>query len=114
VSVFDENAFIDLVKEAVRSAVKEELAAAAPPTADEYLPITEAARIAAVAPGTVRAWIDQGKLGRYHAGRVLRIRRRELESLLSSPSETAREPTPEERAFEMFQQRRRKGPRTLE
>ena len=109
-SVFDEEALRGLIRETVRSALRDELGKVRPAQADEYLPVGEAARIAGVIPGTIRTWIDAGRLGRYHAGRVLRVKRSELDALLSAPPPApAREPTPEERAFEIFQNRRRKA-----
>ena len=74
-----------LVRETVREVLREELAAATPRNTgtsigadDGFLSVAKAARVADVAPGTIRAWIRAGRLTAQHAGRVLRISRREL------------------------------------
>ena len=75
-----------IMREAVRDVVREELSLLArrnaghSPGADEsYLSVTKAARLADVAPGTVRAWIRAGRLTAKRAGRVLRVSRAELD-----------------------------------
>lgn len=106
-SLFDEHALRELVENATRRVVREELSRA--PGRDRYLPVAEAAQIAGVAPDTIRSWIGQGRLRRYNAGREIRVRRSELDALLASPTETAgtagREPTPEEEADRFLRQR---------
>jgi excisionase family DNA binding protein len=75
-----------LVEDAVRKVVREELSRAREPAApdDDFLSVSEAARLAAVAKGTIRAWMGSGKLTRYRAGdRVLRVRRSELLQFLA-------------------------------
>lgn len=57
-------------------------------TAGEYLSIAEAAAIASVAPQTVRRWVRAGDLNGYKAGRVLRVKRAELDAFLASSHET--------------------------
>jgi len=49
---------------------------------DEYLSTNAAGKLAQVAPGTVRRWIREGRLIGLRAGRVVRVRRSELEQLL--------------------------------
>ena len=77
-----------LVRQLVREAVREELAAfAARPDGlrnadDAYLSVTKAARVADVAPGTIRTWIRTGRLTAKRAGRVLRVSRTELERFM--------------------------------
>ncbi|HTR56470.1 MAG TPA: helix-turn-helix domain-containing protein [Kofleriaceae bacterium] len=79
----------DVVRRLVREAVRGELAAFAqlggePRNAnDAYLSIAKAARVADVAPGTVRTWIRHGRLTSKRAGRVLRVSRSELERFMS-------------------------------
>jgi hypothetical protein len=95
-----ERALRDLVAGEVRRVVREGRAALDGPVDRlEYLPVADAAGQVAVAPATIRTWIAQGKLRRYHAGRVLRVRWSELELLLrSGPEGLDRRATPEEEA----------------
>lgn len=39
-----------------------------------------------MAPATIRVWMSQGRLRRYHAGRELRVRVTELAELLHGPA----------------------------
>lgn len=64
----------------VRSEVKSAVADAT--RVDEYLSTAAAARVADVAPITIRRWIGAGKLTRHSAGRELRVSRLELERVL--------------------------------
>ena len=71
---------------------------------------TRAAR-ASVAPATIRVWMAQGRLGRYHAGRELRVRGAELAELMRRPALIAgignrEELTPEKEA-DLYLERRR-------
>jgi excisionase family DNA binding protein len=108
VSVFNEEALRKMIEDVVRSVVREEMKETGHSmAADPFLPVSEAARLAGVAPGTIRAWIDDGRLGRYHAGRVLRVKRRELEDCLASPPPANdNEMSPEMRAMMIFRNRR--------
>ena len=78
-----------VVRRLVREAVREELlafggVAEAHRNADDaYLSVTKAARVADVAPGTIRAWIRAGRLTSKRAGRVLRVTRSELERFMA-------------------------------
>lgn len=79
-----------IVGDTVRDVVRSELAMLADAklrnvvtVADSYLSVTKAARVADVAPGTIRAWIRAGRLGSKRAGRVLRVSREELERFMS-------------------------------
>jgi excisionase family DNA binding protein len=112
---FIEKALRDLVAEEVRRVIHEERAALyGPVDALEYLPVADAAARVAVAPATIRTWIAEGKLRRYHAGRVLRVRWSELEFLLRSGPEAAdRRATPEEEAKLYLQRRKERRTRTL-
>ncbi len=104
-SILDEKALLHVITDAVRQVVREELSKV--PERSEYLSVREAAEIADVIPGTIRSWIEAGKLGRYQAGRHVRVKRSELDALLRQPSTTDREASPEEQAFAAF--RRRSG-----
>jgi excisionase family DNA binding protein len=79
----------DLVRQLVREAVHDELAAFAADVGplrnaeDAYLSVAKAARVADVAAGTVRTWIRSGRLTSKRAGRVLRVSRSELERFMS-------------------------------
>lgn len=95
-SLFDEHAFRIVIADELRKIIREELAHA--PGHDTYLSVVDAAMVAAVVPDTIRSWIDKGRLGRYHAGRELRIKRNELEAFLAADRPKDREPTPEEEA----------------
>ena len=84
--IVDEVALRTLIEEAVRKVVREELHGRLA-EAGEYVSVAEAARRIDVAPATIREWIGQGKLGRYHAGRELRVKIAELEASLTVPFE---------------------------
>src|SRR5579871_5491512 len=95
-----------LVREAVRDALREELpgllksATAAPPAPnDEYLSVKRAAAMISVNPETIRSWLQQGRLKRYGHGRVLRVRAEDLHACMRGEGER-REPieSPEEMA----------------
>ena len=73
-SILDEKALLHVITDAVRQVVREELSKV--PERSEYLSVREAAEIADVIPGTIRSWIETGKLGRYQAGRHVRVKRR--------------------------------------
>ena len=66
----------------IRDEVRRALAEAIQP--DEYLATREAAGIAGVAVGTIRRWVREGRLPEHRAGRVVRVRRSDLEKLLRS------------------------------
>jgi len=59
------------------------------PTGDDLASVKEAARIASVSVGTVRAWIRASKLRRHGSGRLLRVRRADLLALLSAAHDQA-------------------------
>jgi excisionase family DNA binding protein len=109
--ILDEIALRALIEEVVRTVVREELRAVAPRPGqpDEFLSVVAAARLVGVAPTTVRTWVSQGRLQRYQAGRVLRVRRSELEVLLASaPADDAsRDISAEARARMIFEKNRR-------
>jgi hypothetical protein len=77
-AVVDES-FRELVRDAVREVLREELAPLTRRNAgtlqgpeDGYLSVAKAAHLADVAPGTIRAWIRAGRLTAQRVGRVLR------------------------------------------
>lgn len=72
----------------------------------EYLSVKAAAATAGVNPATVRGWIRDGKLKQHGPGRVLRIRRSDLDAFLSSP-EPRETPAPEPEAEALAIMRRR-------
>ena len=111
-SLFDERALREIVAEELRRVLREEWAAGGRPANDaEYLPVAEAAARASVAPATIRVWMAQGRLGRYHAGRELRVRGSELADLMRRPALMAgtgnRDELTPEREAELYLRRRR-------
>jgi hypothetical protein len=109
--LFDEEALRTLIADEVRRAIREDggTRIVDGSARDEYLPVAGAARIAPVAPATIRTWIGAGRLGRYHASRELRVRRAELERLLRTVPATANDTTPEQGADRFLQRRRQSG-----
>lgn len=95
-----EEALRSLIRDEVRSAVRDELRTALEVRdlprngADTYLSVAKAARVADVAPGTIRAWIRAGRIEPRRAGRVLRVGRADLERFMAGqPSASARAET---------------------
>ena len=84
-SIFNEHEFREAIRDEIRLALRAELASS-PTGSGEYLSVARAAEIASVAPQTIRRWVREHRLGTYSAGRVLRVKRSELEALLKSPS----------------------------
>lgn len=68
----------------LRLVIREELAKQARPA--EYLTPEEAATVARVDKSTVHAWLRDRRLRRYGEGRIVRIRRDELDRLLAGPA----------------------------
>jgi excisionase family DNA binding protein len=98
------------VDRAVGDALRRELRAALAerPSSgnDGFMTVAAAAKYAGVHPSTIRAWIKDGRLPRHLAGRHLRIRRDEIDRLLSEdPGVDAR--TPEEIADEILNRKGR-------
>ena len=108
--IIDEQSLVNAIADVVRQAVREELSRA--PEKSDYLSVRDAALIADVIPGTIRSWIDAGKLGRYQAGRHVRVKRSELDALLRQPQATPREVSPEQQAFAAFRRRSGRGDMT--
>ena len=107
-----EEALRSLIRDEVRSAVRDELRSVLevrdmPRNAtDAYLSVTKAARIADVAPGTIRAWIRAGRIESRRAGRVLRVGRTELERFLAQEPTLAQKRDVERRADQIVGRRR--------
>ena len=93
--MFDERALRALLADVVRQVLREER-----PTAgtSEYLSVADTGRRAAVTAQTIRAWMTPGRLGRYRAGRELRVKARQLEELLAGGREPEDALSPEESA----------------
>lgn len=70
----------DLVRDLVRDELARALAARDAPV--EYLTVAQAASVAQVARGTVRRWVREGRLADHRAGRVVRVRRDELDRVM--------------------------------
>jgi excisionase family DNA binding protein len=106
VSLFDETALRDIIRDEVRTAIRQELGKK-PVTAGDYVSVVEAANIASVQGQTIRAWIRSGRLTEYKAGRVLRVRRSELETFLAAAPRpaTASDLSPEDLADMRFRER---------
>lgn len=100
----------DALRAILREIVREELAerregprgATGP---DAYLATSDAAKLARVAPGTIRRWMREGRLPRRRAGRELRVKRADLEALLVAEAPAKGELSPEELADQAFRGR---------
>jgi excisionase family DNA binding protein len=91
-----------LIAEIVRNEVRTALAGVTTP--DEYLSTSAAAAFAQVADGTIRRWIREGRLVEHRAGRVMRVRRADLQALLQTGrrSRHVSDMTPEDLAARDF------------
>jgi excisionase family DNA binding protein len=72
----------------MRNVVREELARLSPrgsATAEEFISLQRAAQRAGVSEKTIRHWIKSGALKAAVAGRVYRIRPKDLDALLTRP-----------------------------
>ena len=79
----------DVVREEIRAALDERAHASARNSKasridDGYLSLSRAAKLADVAPGTLRRWIKEGRIPSQRAGRVYRLSRCDLETFLKS------------------------------
>ena len=84
-----------------------QVAASGAPVLDGYLATNAAARLAGVRPETIRRWIDAGDLPVHRAGRLVRVRRSELEAYLARGRKMADQPIDlEKRAREILGGRR--------
>lgn len=105
--ILDETALQSLLENAVRKVLREELRPL-PAIVGEYVSVGEAARRIDVTPATIREWIGQGRLGRYNAGRELRVRVIELDVILTTPTDS-RAHSPEEEARLFLERRGARG-----
>lgn len=80
-SLFNEAALREIIRDELKAVIRQELGNK-PAAVGDYVSASEAARIASVQVQTIRAWMRSGKLKEYKAGRVLRVRRSELEQFL--------------------------------
>jgi excisionase family DNA binding protein len=69
---------------------------------DRYLSVKEAAQLVGVRAETIRSWLQAGYFPAYRAGRILRIRRVELESYLARKDEGPPKLDPEAMAREIL------------
>lgn len=67
----------------------------------EYLSTSDAAALAGVATGTIRRWMREGRLARHGSGRLVRVRRVDVERILKCPPRGP-DATPEELAIRDF------------
>ena len=65
---------------------------------DEYLSPAAAASVASVAPGTIRRWIRDGKIDSHHAGRNVRVSRKDLLAFMRGERKSDPTMTPEQLA----------------
>ncbi len=68
------------------------------PEPKEYLSTEEAAAFASVRPATIRRWIRTGQIVGYRAGRLIRVRRVDLERHMSPAIVPDTRESPEEMA----------------
>lgn len=98
-----------LVRETVREVMRDELAQLTRRNSslvsgadDGCLSVAKAARVADVAPGTIRAWIRAGRLTAQHAGRVLRVSRHELAQFMAGTPTGPAAAEAKQRAVHLF------------
>lgn len=86
-----ESFFEATIRRAIREELKVLLSSMPAQTVSPLLTISEAASSAHVASSTIRAWMKAGRLAHHGAGRMVRIKRSDLEYALTSP---AKRPAP--------------------
>jgi len=101
----------DTIREIVRDEIKKALAETAP---SDYLSPRSAAALAEVTTRTIRQWIADGKIAGHGTGRLVRVRRADLERLLREGGRRrcVDDMSPEARAdrvFEAMRARRKFG-----
>jgi excisionase family DNA binding protein len=81
-----------VVERVVRRVMREEYDRTAPASSSssgaEYLTLAQAAKRMQVSKTTVREWVKAGHLKNYGVGRVVRVRRAELDELQAAPTTT--------------------------
>jgi excisionase family DNA binding protein len=92
--------FDDMISAKIAAEVARQLAARDRPA--EYLTTDGAAALAGVAAGTIRRWIREGRIDEHRAGRMVRVRRADMEALLARgrrrPADAIGSQTPEQLA----------------
>jgi excisionase family DNA binding protein len=73
----------DIVREEVERAVRGLASPAPMQLLPAYLAVREAADLSKVRPETVRGWVNSGALPRRGIGRIIRVRRDQLEAFLA-------------------------------
>ena len=108
-SLFNELELREIIRDEIRSTIRQELGKK-PAAAGEFVSVAEAAQIAAVSAQTIRVWVRAGRLREYKAGRVLRVRRSELEAFLGTGStqNASARLSPEDLADRRFRERQAK------
>jgi excisionase family DNA binding protein len=76
----------DLVRQAVKDALADLNLKPTEPTSLEFLTLDQAASMTATSKSTIRNWIKANKLKTWGTGRIIRIRRDELELLMKEPN----------------------------
>jgi excisionase family DNA binding protein len=74
-----------LVLEAVKDAMAQAYQPPPAPVPNSYLSPEEAGLVAGVTAATVRSWVKSGALKAYWAGRLMRVKRLELDEFMSKP-----------------------------
>lgn len=95
-----EAALRPVIAEIVRDELAKAVAEISRP--DEYLSPSAAATVASVAPGTIRRWIRDGKIDAHHAGRSVRVRRKDLLAFMRGGRRDPPTMTPEQLASRDF------------
>ena len=105
-SLFNEAELRDIIRDELRAVIRQELGKK-PAAAGDYVSVTDAAKIASVQGQTIRSWIRSGRLVGYKAGRVVRVRRSDLEAFLAAGPAAAgnAELSPEQLADKRFRER---------
>ncbi len=83
----------------IAEVVRAELGRSPSQAPDEYMTTGDAAKFAAVAPGTIRRWVRLGKLRDCRAGRRVRVSRADLQRMLRDGTPRNDSSTPEQRAM---------------
>ena len=77
----DSGALRDIINDAVAAAYARQSAAAQTP---EWLTLRKAARYLDCSESTVRTWVDAGDLPAHQWGRIVRVKRSDLDALLAA------------------------------
>jgi len=105
-SLFNEAELREIIRDEMRTVIQQELGKK-PAAAGDYVSVSEAAKIASVQGQTIRSWIRSGRLAGYKAGRVVRVRRSDLEAFLATGPVAAGDAdlSPEQLADQRFRER---------